>query len=122
LTEKDNLIVPNVKSPFFEQVSGGLNQAARELKVSASLTGPDSYDPEVQRQEFKRITTSKPSGILVSVADPKVLTPEIDSAVAAGRELANQHQLNQLLDFYIDAEREIKSVRERGGCRDRILR
>src|SRR5580693_1330826 len=83
-TEKYYLIVPNVKSPFFEQVAGGLNQAARELRVSASLTGPDTYDPEAERQEFKRVAASKPAGILVSVGDPKLLTPEIDAAVAAG--------------------------------------
>lgn len=84
LTEKYYLIVSNAKSPFFEQVFGGLNQAARELKVNASLTGPDTYDPEAQRQEFKKIAASKPAGILVSVADPKLLTPEIDAAVASG--------------------------------------
>lgn len=82
--EKYYLIVPNVKSPFFVQVSEGLNQAARELKVSASFTGPDSYDPEAQRQEFKRIAAGKPAGILVSVGDPKLLTPEIDAAVSNG--------------------------------------
>ena len=82
--EKYYLIVPNVKSPFFVQVSEGLNQAARELKVSATFTGPDSYDPEAQRQEFKRVAASKPAGILVSVGDPKLLTPEIDAAVASG--------------------------------------
>jgi ribose transport system substrate-binding protein len=84
VAEKYYLIVPNAKSPFWEQVSRGLNQAARELEVSATIAGPDSYDPEAERQEFKRIAALKPAGILVSVGDPKVLAGEIDAAVAAG--------------------------------------
>jgi ribose transport system substrate-binding protein len=84
MAEKYYLVVPNMKSPYWDQVSGGLNQAARELKVYAALAGPDSYDPQAQKQEFKRIASSKPAGILVSVGDPRVLTEDIDAAVAAG--------------------------------------
>jgi ribose transport system substrate-binding protein len=82
--EKYFLIVSNSASPYWEQVSMGLNQAARELKVSASLAGPGSYDPAAEKAEVKRIAASKPAGILVSVGDPKVLTEEIDAAVTAG--------------------------------------
>ena len=64
VAEKYYLIVPSVKSPFWEQVSRGLNQAARELGVAATITGPDSYDAEAERQEFKRVAASKPAGIL----------------------------------------------------------
>ncbi len=84
VAEKYFLIVPNSKSPYWEQVTGGLNQAARELKVVASLVGPDSYDPAGQKEQFKRIAASKPAGILVSVGDPKQLTEDIDAAVSAG--------------------------------------
>src|SRR5215813_12837036 len=84
VAEKYYLVVPNSKSPFWEQVAGGLNQSAKELKVSAELTGPSTYDPQAQKQEFKRIAASKPAGILVSVADPKQITDEIDAAVGAG--------------------------------------
>jgi ribose transport system substrate-binding protein len=82
--EKYYLIVSNATSPYWEQVSQGLNQAARELSVTASLTGPGSYDPAGEEKEFKRIAALKPAGILVSVGDPKVLTDAIDAAVAAG--------------------------------------
>src|SRR5580704_8049266 len=82
--EKYFLIVSNTKSPYWEQVSKGLNQAAHELTVSASLTGPGTYNPAAEKEEFKRIAALKPAGILVSVGDPKVLTDEIDAAVAAG--------------------------------------
>ena len=82
--EKYYLVVPNAKSPYWVQVADGLNQAARELKVHAALTGPDSYDPAAQREEFRRIRSLKPAGILVSVGDPKLLSEDIDSAIAAG--------------------------------------
>ncbi len=84
IEEKYFLIVSNTKSPYWEQVSKGLNQAARELSVTASLAGPGAYDPAAEKDEFKRIAALKPAGILVSVGDPKVLTDQIDAAVAAG--------------------------------------
>ena len=84
LDEKYFLIVSNATSPYWEQVSKGLNQAARELNVSASLTGPGTYDPSGEKERFKQIALSKPAGILVSVGDPKVLSEEIDAAVTAG--------------------------------------
>src|SRR3984957_16623721 len=84
IEEKYFLIVSNTKSPYWEQVTKGLNQAARELTVSASIAGPGAYDPAAEKEEFKRIAALKPAGILVSVGDPKVLTDEINAAVAAG--------------------------------------
>lgn len=84
VAEKYYLIVPNMKSPFWEQVQAGMNQAAAQLKVSVSLIGPENYNPQAEAQEFRRIAATKPAGILVSVGDPKVMAPEIDAAVNAG--------------------------------------
>ena len=63
--EKYVLVVANTKSPYWEQVTKGLNQAARELSVSASLAGPDSFNPAVEKQEFKRILAQKPAVISI---------------------------------------------------------
>ncbi|HVO97366.1 MAG TPA: substrate-binding domain-containing protein [Bryobacteraceae bacterium] len=82
--EKYFFLVSNSKSPFWEQVSKGLNQAAHDLNVTVSFTGPDTYNPEGEKAEFKRIAALKPAGILVSVGDPKLLAEEINAAVAAG--------------------------------------
>jgi ribose transport system substrate-binding protein len=84
IEEKYFLIVANTKSPYWEQVTKGLSQAAHELDVSASMTGPDTYDPAAERQELKRVAGLKPAGILVSVGDPKEITDEISAAVGAG--------------------------------------
>lgn len=82
--EKYYLIVPNTKSPYFVQVNNGLNKAAGELNVHVALIGPETYDPAMENSEFQRITALKPDGILVSVADAKLMTPSINAAIAAG--------------------------------------
>jgi ribose transport system substrate-binding protein len=82
--EKYYLIVPNTKSPYFIQVAAGLNQAARDLQVHVALIGPESYDAAMENSEFQRIAATKPNGMLVSVADAKVMGPSIDAAIAAG--------------------------------------
>jgi len=66
------------------QVAAGLNQAAGELQVHVALIGPESYDPAMENSEFQRIASTKPAGILVSVADAKLMTPSIDAAIAQG--------------------------------------
>ncbi len=82
--EKYYLIVPNTKSPYFLQVAAGLDQAARDLQVHVALIGPESYDAAMENSEFQRIAATKPAGMLVSVADAKLMTPSIDAAIAAG--------------------------------------
>jgi ribose transport system substrate-binding protein len=82
--EKYYLVVPNTKSPYFMQVAAGLNQAAGELQVHVALIGPESYDAAMENSEFQRIAATKPAGILVSVADAKLMTPSIDAAIAQG--------------------------------------
>ncbi len=82
--EKYYLIVPNTKSPYFVQVNAGLEQAAGQLQVHAAMIGPESYDPAMENSEFNRIAALKPAGMMVSVADAKLMTPSIDAAIAAG--------------------------------------
>jgi ribose transport system substrate-binding protein len=82
--EKYYLVVPNTKSPYFIQLANGLNKAAGELQVHVALIGPESYDAAMENSEFQRIAATKPDGILVSVADAKLMTPSIDAAIAAG--------------------------------------
>jgi ribose transport system substrate-binding protein len=83
-TEKYVLVCPNPKIPYWQEVGAGLSQAARELKVQAEMVGPDAYDANAERQEFKRIMAGKPAGVLVSPGSPEILQPEIDAAIASG--------------------------------------
>ena len=78
------VVCTNSKIPYWQEVGAGLVQAAKELKVQAELVGPDTYDPNAQRDHFRRTVAKKPAGILVSPGNPELLKPEIDSAIAAG--------------------------------------
>lgn len=82
--EKYWLVATNIKLPYWQAANAGLAAAARQLGVLAETVGPDSYDPAAQRDEFRRVLAKKPSGILISVSDPALLTPEINAAIAQG--------------------------------------
>jgi ribose transport system substrate-binding protein len=82
--EKYILVADNSKIPYWQNAVHGLNHAAAELKVKSELQGPDGHDPNGEREAFRRAVAEKPSGILVSVSDAGILTPEINSAVDQG--------------------------------------
>jgi ABC-type sugar transport system substrate-binding protein len=54
------------------------------MKVRTEFAGPNSYDEKAQLAEFQKAVRQKASGILVSPADPVLMKPEIDAAIAAG--------------------------------------
>lgn len=78
------LISTNVKVPYWQSASAGFSQAGGKLGVGYSFNGPDTYDPGAERTTFDAVLDKKPSGILVSVADPAVMKDSIDRAIAAG--------------------------------------
>ncbi|MCI0350620.1 MAG: substrate-binding domain-containing protein [Acidobacteriales bacterium] len=83
-SEKYYLITVNVDIPYWKTAANGFNKAAAELGVWTDVVGPKSYDPQAQRDTFRKVVQSKPSGILVSAAEAKLLTEEINSAINAG--------------------------------------
>lgn len=78
------LISTNVKVPYWQSASAGFSQAGGRLGVGYAFNGPDTYDPGAERTTFDAVIEKKPSGILVSVADPAVMKDSIDRAIAAG--------------------------------------
>jgi ribose transport system substrate-binding protein len=78
------LVSANIKLPYWQTAYAGFGQGAIDQGVKGQLMGPDTYDPAAQVKEFRAAVAAKPAGILVSVADPKLMTPEIDAAIAAG--------------------------------------
>jgi ribose transport system substrate-binding protein len=84
VTEKYFLIATNVKVPYWQLAAAGLNRAAAQFQVKAELLGPDTYDPKAQHELFLAVLAKKPTGIMVSVSDPKVLKADIDNAIAQG--------------------------------------
>ncbi len=78
------LVATNIKLPYWQEAQAGLGRAAAELKVPAEVVGPDTYEPRQQHEEFQRILKKDPAGILISVADRRLMRGDIDSAIARG--------------------------------------
>ena len=78
------LISVNVKVPYWQSAGAGFSQAGQQLGVAYSFAGPDSYDLAAERAELDSAIQKKPSGILISVADPNAVKDDIDRAIAAG--------------------------------------
>ena len=82
--EKYYLISTNLQVPYWKTAGAGFIQAASQLKVRAEFAGPDSYDAKAQQQAFQQAVQQKATGILISVADLKLMKDDIDRAIGAG--------------------------------------
>jgi ribose transport system substrate-binding protein len=82
--ERYFLVASNTKVPYWQEAGAGLRKAAAQLQVRAEMTGPDTFDPKEQLTEFQMVVKLKPSGIMISPSDPKLLKDDIDAAIAAG--------------------------------------
>lgn len=80
-SEKYYLVATNTKLPYWQVANSGLVRAGAQLGVPVEMVGPDSYDPQAEKQAFDAAVAKKPAGILVSVADPAVMKASIDAAV-----------------------------------------
>lgn len=78
------LVANNIKLAYWQTAAAGLDKIAAKYHVRAELRGPQDFDPQAQVQEFRSVVGSKPTGILVSVADANLMTPEINAAMDAG--------------------------------------
>jgi ribose transport system substrate-binding protein len=78
------LIATNLNLPYWQTAAAGFKHAAAMYKVTAKVSGPDTYDAKAELTALHEAIAAKPSGILISVADASILQSEIDAAVAAG--------------------------------------
>ena len=78
------LIATNIGLNYWQSAHAGFTRAAAQYGVSEEMRGPDSFNPAVEVDEFRAAVAKKPAGILVSVADPKLMAPEINKAIEAG--------------------------------------
>ena len=83
-SEQYILIATNVNLPYWQNALAGFQVAAKQYGVSADMEGPATFDPQAEVQEFRTAVAKKPAGILVSVANSQLMSPEIDAAIAAG--------------------------------------
>ena len=83
-SERYYLVTVNVDLPYWKTAFEGFQKAGNEYGVTTDLRGPHKFDPQAEVESFRAAVALKPSGILVSVTNPDLLGPEIDSAIAAG--------------------------------------
>ncbi len=83
-SEQYFLIATHIGLPYWESAHAGFAKAAAEYGVTEDMRGPESFAPSIEVDEFRAAVARKPAGILVSVADPALMGPEINKAIAAG--------------------------------------
>ena len=83
-SEQYYLIATNTAVPYWKTAADGFAAAGAEYGVSVDTRGPAGLNPQAEVDEFKAMVARKPAGILVSVANAQLMTPEIDAAIAAG--------------------------------------
>jgi ribose transport system substrate-binding protein len=83
-SEKYYLVATNTAVPYWKMAAAGFGKAGLQYGVTVDTRGPAGLDQQAEVDEFKAMVARKPAGILVSVANSKLMTPEIDAAVTAG--------------------------------------
>jgi ribose transport system substrate-binding protein len=83
-SEQYFLVATNTHLPYWQTAHAGFTKAATEYGVTEDMRGPDNFTPAIEVDEFRAAIARKPAGILVSVSDPKLMSPAINSAIAAG--------------------------------------
>ena len=78
------LVSASLQIPYWQQAGKGFADAAEMLKVHAQFVGPQNYDLKAEQQALQQAIHEKPAGILLHVAEPGLLTYDINQAVAAG--------------------------------------
>jgi ribose transport system substrate-binding protein len=78
------LVTTNTRIPYWQAALHGLNRAGSEMKVRVAMVGPPRYDAKAEREDLQTAIHDKPSGILISAADPDLVTADIDSALQQG--------------------------------------
>jgi len=78
------LVTVNTKLAYWKSAANGLDKITRDWDVKAEMRGPTDFDPHGEVDEFRSVVALKPAGILVSVADANLMSPEIDAAINAG--------------------------------------
>ncbi len=106
------LIGTNMSANYWQTAVAGFKKAASQYHVTAKVAGPDNYDPQAELTELKNAVAAKPGGILISVSDASLLTPEINAAIDAGipvitidSDAASSHRLYFIGTNNLDAGR-----------------
>ena len=78
------LVPKNLGNPYFDTANKGAQDAAKELGVTVTYTGPATADATAQIQVLNSLIAQKVSGLAVSADDSDALIPTGQSAIKAG--------------------------------------
>jgi len=82
--EKYILVAANVNIPYWQDAQAGLTDIGKTTGVKVDLVGPTTFSPADELAAFRDAVAQHPSGILVSVSDPKLFKEPIDAAILQG--------------------------------------
>jgi ribose transport system substrate-binding protein len=82
--ERYVLVTANVELPYWQEAAAGMTDIGKTAGVKVDVVGPASFSPADELTAFQQAVTQHPSGILVSVTDPKLFKEPIDKAIMQG--------------------------------------
>ncbi len=82
--ERYVLVAANVDLPYWKEAEAGLTDIGKNAGVKVDVVGPASFSPSEELAAFQKAVAQHPSGILVSVTDPKLFKDPINSALLQG--------------------------------------
>ncbi len=78
------LVPKNLGNPYFDTANKGAQEAAKELNVTVTYTGPATADATQQIQVLNSLIAQKVAGLAISADDADALKPVGKSAMDAG--------------------------------------
>jgi ribose transport system substrate-binding protein len=82
--EKYILVAANINLPYWQEAAAGLTDIGRDAGVKVEMMGPTSFSPSEELTAFQQAVAQHPSGIMVSVSDPKLFKDPINAAILQG--------------------------------------
>jgi ribose transport system substrate-binding protein len=82
--ERYVLVTANVELPYWQEAAAGMTDIGKTAGVKVEVVGPASFSPSEELTAFQQAVSQHPSGILVSVTDPKLFKESIDKAIMQG--------------------------------------
>jgi ribose transport system substrate-binding protein len=82
--EKYVLVTANVNLPYWQEAQAGLNDISKTAGVKVDVEGPATFAPNEELTAFQQTVATHPSGIMVSVTDPKLFNEPINNAIMQG--------------------------------------
>jgi ribose transport system substrate-binding protein len=74
----------NTGLPYWQEAEAGLTDASKQMGVKAELVGPAAFSANDELTAFQQAVAQKPSGIMLSAANPDIFKDPINTAILQG--------------------------------------